>query len=59
MREQLTFDDLAESSLTDEDDPLSIQDRKKRSETVDDLLNSIRPAYKDILAGENLLAGLA
>jgi RNA polymerase sigma-70 factor (ECF subfamily) len=49
IRNRKSFDELFEDSLTDDDDPHTIFIRNEQSALLSDLLEMIRPAYRDLV----------
>ena len=49
IRDHKSFDELSEDSARDNDDPHSIFVRSEQSALLNSLLETIRPAFKDLL----------
>lgn len=49
IRDRKSFDELSDDSLPGDDDPYSILVRNEQSDLISDLLEMIRPAYKDLI----------
>jgi RNA polymerase sigma-70 factor (ECF subfamily) len=48
-RDRKSFDELSEDSMRDDDDPHSIFVRREQAALLSELLEMIRPAYKDLV----------
>jgi len=49
IRDRKSFDELTEETAQEDDDPLSVFMRTEQSALLSDLLDSIRPAFKDLI----------